>query len=226
MNYDEIFQAYYALYRAEGDTPDNDDDEYVVGMNYANEAVNRWANYDSTYWKQLFQSLQLADDGDKIINTSNTYAAPEDMKEAGGFVRALDGRNTVQRWPILEPHEVQFKGDSSTHCFFTGNPSEGFNLTVNPFPDQSLVGKQLDYVYYRKPSTFLNGNSTSEVPDSYFIIHRMLAMRFRASRNWSAYQTALRDSEDMLKIMKVTNDTGSWANPWKLQDNSGTSWGS
>jgi hypothetical protein len=28
-----------------------------------------------------------------------------------------------------------------------------------------------------------------------------------------------------LKIMKMDNDSGSWANPWKLSDHSGATWG-
>ena len=62
------------------------------------------------------------------------------------------------------------------------------------------------------------------MPNPYFIVHRMLAQQFRASRN-PYYSSALRDAEDALKIMQIDNNSGSWANPWSQADNSGTVFG-
>lgn len=229
MTFDEIFTAYYSLFRAEADTPTSDDDEYTVALRFANEAINRWANYDATYWKELWTHNQSDDsDGDQTITSGTaTYGAPSDMREAGGSVKIQDSNgNTVYRFPIIEPQEAQFKGDDGKYAYFTGNPSgTGFTLNLNPAPDSTIDGKSIEYDYYKKPTLFEDGDSTTEVPDSYFIINRALAQRFRASRNYSAYQIAFRDAEDALKIMKLDNDSGSWANPWKLSDNSGSTWG-
>jgi hypothetical protein len=58
----------------------------------------------------------------------------------------------------------------------------------------------------------------------YFIVHRMLANRYRVSRN-PFYTDALRDAENALGKMKMANDSGNWADPWSVQDRSGTNWG-
>lgn len=226
MTFEEIFQAYYTLFRAEEEVPAEGDEEYVVGMRLANEAINRWAFYDNTYWKDLYNTLQESGDGDSTIVTGQTdYDAPEDFQEAGGFIKVKDSSGNVQQsYPIVEPQEAQFKVDSAVMAYFTGDVANGFVLHLNPAPPASLSGMDIDYVYYKKPTLFSSGTDVSECPDPYFIVNRMLAQQFRANRN-PYYQSAKNDAENALKQMKMANDSGSWANPWKLQDNSGTSWG-
>lgn len=225
-DYDDIFEAYYALYRAEEDTPASTDAEYTIGLRLANEAINRWESYDSTYWKELFSTHQTENTGTQTISTGvRTYTAATAMREAGGFVRVNDSAgNIVQKYPLIEPQEAQFRDDNSTFAYFTGNPSAGFTLRINPAPPSSLNGLDIDYVLYKKATRLTTGASTTEVPDLYYIVHRMLANRFRVSRN-PYYNSALRDAENALRQMKMDNDSGSWANPWKLADNSGSQWG-
>ena len=293
MNFDEIFDAYYTQFRADSDVPTSTDDEYTVGMRMANEAINRWAEYDGTYWRDLFTTLQTDGGGTQTITTGTTdYLAPANFKEAGGVVRVKDSDgNTIQRYPIIEPQEAQFKGDASTYCYFTKgqnyystgtvsqatdtltgsgttftaamvgmqiqfasgevatitgytsatvltvSPSQtvssttykiinrGWTLHLNPAPTSNLNGLDIDYIYYKTPSIFTTGTSRTEVPDAYFIVHRMLANQFRAARN-PYYSSAKADAENALKQMQTDNNSGTWANPWTLTDNSGTTWGS
>jgi hypothetical protein len=226
MTFTEIFTAYYTLYRSEATVPDSTDDEYTIGMRLANEAIKHWANYDGTYWKELYNTLQDADDGTKLITTATTdYEAPSDMREAGGFVKVKDSSgNTQQTYQILEPQEVQFKTDRSTYAYFTGDPNNGFTLHLNPAPPSSLSGLSIDYVYYKQPTEFATGSDVTEMADPYFIVHRMLANRFRASRN-PYYQSAMNESENSLRKMQLDNNSGTFANPFKLSDNSGTVFG-
>lgn len=231
MTYDNIFEALYTLYRAESDTPASTDDEYTICLRLANEAINRWSNYDGVYWKELFTTLQDSAQVSPALVTTLTasttaYVAPSDMKEAGGLmrVRNADGK-TVRTYRIVNPEEVQFKSDSASYVYFTGNPTTGFTMHLSQAPDTSVIGLEFDYVYYKKPTEFTTGTDKTEMANPYFIVHRALAQRFRASRNTVGYQTAMRDAEDALKVMKMDNDSGTWDNPWSLTDNSGTVFG-
>lgn len=227
MNYEQIFEAYYTQYRAEAQVPNDSDDEYIIGLPLANEAINRWANYDNTMWKELFTTLQAADDGDKTVSSSSEYTCPEDMRLPGGtvVVRNTDGA-AIRRYPIIEPQQAQFRTDTSTYAYFTGDPNNGFILHLNPEPDTAVIGGSIDYVYYKKPTLFTaTGGEVTEMSQPYFIVHRMLANRFRASRN-PYYGSAKTDAEDVLRTMQLENNSGNWANPWSLPDNSGTQWGS
>lgn len=230
MDFDDIFTAYYSLFRADSDVPTSTDDEYTVGRRLANEAINYWSAYDGTYWKELFTTLQDSTQVSPVLVTTittgtTTYTCPTDFKEAGGFVRILnsDG-NMVASYPIIELQEVQYRNDTSEYCYFTGNRKDGYTMHLNPAPTAELNGLSFDYIYYKKPTEFTTGTDITEMSDAYFIVHRMLAMQFRAARN-PYYQSALKDSENTIRIMQLDNNSGTWSNPWSQADNSGTSWG-
>lgn len=292
MDFDAIFRAYYSVFRADSDVPASTDDEYTVGMRLANEAINYWKAYDATYWKELYDTNQNDGSGSQTIVTSDTtYAAPTNFSEAGGFVRVKNSNGVeVQRYPIIEPHEAQFQGDSSSYCYFTkgshfyqtGTASQsgttvtgsgttwtaamvgmqfvfatgesatitafgsttsltvsvtqtvasttyyiqtdGYVLNLNPAPTSNYNGMDIDYVYYKNPTEFTTGTSVTEMSNPYFIVHRMLAMQYRASRN-PYYQSALKDSENTIRVMQLSNNSGTWANPPTVTDTSGSQWG-
>lgn len=292
QTFDEIFTAYYSLFRADSDVPTSTDDEYTVGMRLANEAINYWANFDGVYWKELFDTNLVNGTGTQTITTgTTTYSAPTNFREAGGFVKVLNSSgNEVQRYAIIDPQEVQFKDANSDYCYFTSSPqyystgtasqstttitgvgttwtsamvgmefvfdtgesatitafgsttsltvsvsqtvassayainTVGYKLHINPAPTSTLNGMSIDYVYYKNPTYFTTGVSKTEMANPYFIVHRMLGMQFRAARN-PYYLSAIKDSENTIKVMQIDNQSGSFANPWSIADNSGSSWG-
>jgi len=227
MDFSTLFATYYQLYRGEADTPASTDDEYTVALGLSREAITRWSNYDGTYWKELFTTAGTNGTGAALTVVAGTtdYAAPTAMREAGGFVKLKDADGyTVQSYGILEPEQVQFRNDSAVYCYFTGDPNNGFTLHLNPAPDANLAGLTIDYTYYKKPTYFTSGTDKTEMADPMFIVHRMLANRFRVSRN-PYYQSAKIDAEDCLRTMQADNNSGNWSNPWSLSDPTGSVWG-
>lgn len=226
MQFDDIFTAYYNQYRAEAEVPASTDDEYTIGLRLANEAIQRWANYDNTFWAQLWTTLAAEDETQTVATAVIDYDAPANFVQSGGDIKVLDSDNkTIQTYKLIPPEDVQFKPDLATYAYFTGSPVTGYTLHLNPAPSSSLAGNSLEYVYYKSPTLFEGGTDVTEMTNAYFIVHRMLANRFRASRN-PYYTDALRDAEDALRTMKMQNDSGNWSNPWSLADRSGTTWGS
>lgn len=226
MNYDAIFAAYYTQYRGVATIPPSTDNEYTIGLRLANEALTRWANYDNTFWQSLFTTAVDSGEVGNAISGTSAYDAPEDFKAGGGNVRLLSSSGrTFGTYPILNPEDYQFKGDSSQYAYFTGSPAEGYVLNLNPVPGANENGKAIQYDYYKLPTLYTTGSDISEIPNAYFIVHRMLANRFRASRN-PYYTDALRDAEDALRIMQFENNSGTWANPFVMGDRSSTTWGS
>jgi hypothetical protein len=223
MNYNEIFQQYYNLYRAEATTPDSTDDEYVIGMRFANDAIRRWASYDNTMWKELFG--KSTDDGNGQTTTAGTtdYDGPDDLRDLGGYIILRNTDGTInKRIPVLDPQQGQFRGESSNYAYFTGDPGNGYTIHFNSAPTES--GLTIDFDYYKKPTLITSGSSKPQMSNPDFIVDHMLANRYRASRN-PYYGTAKRDAENKLAQMKMENDSGSWSNPWVIPDNSGTVWG-
>ena len=157
MDFDAIFIAYYSQFRSDADVPTSTDDEYTVGLRLANEAINRWANYDGVYWRDLFTTLQTNGGGTQTISTGTTsYLAPFNFKEAGGFVKVLDSNgNSVERYKIINPEEVQFQGENSNYCYFikgqnyysTGTVSQTTTAVTGSGTTftSAMVGMQIQY---------------------------------------------------------------------------------
>ena len=226
MNFSDIFEAYYRQYRGIGAIPATTSTEYTLGISLANEALTRWANYDNTFWQTLYTTPQNENDTVSIVTNQVQYAVPDNFKAPGGNIKILDSNgNTARTYRLITPDRTQFYGDHTHYAYFMGDPSNGFTLNINPAPDDAINGMQIKYVYYKTPTLYATSNDVSEIPNAYFIVHRMLANRFRTSRN-PYYTDALRDAEDALGIMKMENDSGSWANPAVANDTSGTTWGS
>jgi len=225
MNYDDIFEAYYTLYRSVATVPTSTEDEYTIGMRLANEALSRWANYDNTFWQTLHSTPQDEGDISSVSTGVTQYDVPDNFKAPGGDIKILDSSgNLVRTYRILSPEQPQFRGEQSQYAFFTGNPNDGYQLNLNPAPDSAINGMDIKYVYYKTHTPYASGSDISEIPNPYFVVHRILANRFRASRN-PYYTDALRDAEDALRIMKMENDSGNWSSPISVVDNSGSTWG-
>lgn len=227
MTFTQIFTAYYQMFRGEADVPAITDDEYTLALTLANRSLNRWANYDGVYWKELWTTNQTDGTGVQTITAGTTsYAAPTNMREAGGLVQIKDTDGNIRTtFPVIEVNEIQFKDQNSTYCYFTGNPTTGFTLHLNPVPDSSIDGMDIEYAYYKKPTEYTVGADESEISNPYFIVHNMLADRFQIERNYGSYQIAKRDAEEFLKNMQQDNNSGTWANPFSIPDNSGSAWG-
>lgn len=124
MNFDQIWTAFYSQFRADADVPASTDDEYTVGVTLANEAINRWSRYDGTLWDDLYDTNQNDGSGSQTITTADTsYAAPTNFLNSGGFIKVLDSSgNIAQKYPIIKPNQVQFKGDTEAYAYFTRSP--------------------------------------------------------------------------------------------------------
>lgn len=227
MDLSDLFQDYYTLYRVEAQIPNSSDDEYIIFQRLSREAINRWANYDNTFWKELYMTNQLDGSGDTTLAAGTTqYNAPTNMRIAGGFIRVFDSvtGQTKKRIPIVEPQQAQFASDTASYAYFIGNPNDGFTLNINPAPANNEVGLAFDYVYYMIPNYLSNPTDTPQMTQPEFIVHRCLSMRFRGSRN--PFTTdAKKDAEDILKTMQMENNSGNWADPWRLPDHTGGRFG-
>lgn len=227
MNLDNLFAQYYFQYRTEAQTPADSDDEFIIFVGLANEAINRWANYDNTFWKELYDTNVSDGTGDTVLTTSLTYATPTNMRASGGYIRVYDPTNgqTKGRIKIMEPQDAQWQSDTAPYCFFTGDPNNGYTLHINPVQVAPLLGMTFDYVYYKFPDLLANSTDFPQMSQPYFIVHRALANRFRGSRN-PYYTAAKNDAEDVLKTMQMENNSGNWGDPWKLADHTGGTFGS
>jgi len=224
LNLDDLFTAYWSLYRGESEIPASTDAEYTIARRLFNEGVNHWETYDGTIWKELYAQFK-DEEGATIVTGTTDYDAPDNFKKAEGDVKVIDTDNTtLQRYKVIDIREVQFKPDNATYAYFSGNPAEGYVLHLNPAPPSSLSGKRIDYPFRKKATEFASGSDVTEMSDPYFLVHRALANRFRSTRN-PYTDDAKQDAENSLGKMKLDNDGGTTADPPTRADHSGAMFG-
>lgn len=222
QTFQELFNEYYVLYRGDNDIPATSDAEFAIAVSNANAGIRRWLHVDNVFWNELYTTLQTSSTATSpmktFVNGTTNYATPSDMLYPGGFVILTDPSGNTLNIPCLSPEQQQIQAPGSVYSYFVGDPNNGFTLVLQGLANQN-VAWTIDYVYYKHPTYIVDGTTIPQMADPAYIIHFMLAQRFRASRNWPAYQTALKDAEEALKGMQNANSSGTNYNSWDLNDN-------
>lgn len=218
MDFTTLFGLFYTKYRGEENPPDNTDPEWPIAVRNYNSALDRLESYDDTRWDFMKTTLQASTQVspvlDRTLSTNDTsFAAPTDMLFPGGLwwkINTSGNRGIPYR--VYKPEDVATLSQGSTYGYFLGDFQNGFRFYISPTVTSSENGYGLDYLYYKKltrldPDTE-TGTSVVAPAASEFLACFLAAQRFLDSRNFPAYQTMKRDSEEALKMMKLRNNSG------------------
>lgn len=239
MDFQNIFQEYYALFRGDNSIPGATDPEWALGVYAGNRAIRRWANVDGEEWDVLWDiasnnGFTYTYQGTSASPTITTYTCPDNMARPGGFIQMTDP--VSQSWihiAVVKLQDVQFQTASEPYAYFTGGLQDGLTMHLN-FSGSSNYGWIIDFPLYLLPTYFnstlttdgLNnvqedGTTISECPDSSYIINSMLGARLFETRN-PFFQEANRIAEVALNGMQLKNGTGTPGNTWNINDNNKT----
>jgi hypothetical protein len=218
MNFQDIFATYYTQFRGDSEVPETSDPEWTTAIRLANTAIAVWRNVDGVLWNELWSKNSEGDGSTSLAEGELSYDAPSDFYRPGGFIRLRDGDNNVVDYvKVIDPSEAQ-ANVGGMYAYFSGSPNLSTQLTFGTAPVASQDGLTIDYDYYRQPTMITDGDSQPDMADPYFIVHRMLADRFRASRNPTGYQTASRDADIALQNMIQRNSMGAPYSGWQIPD--------
>jgi len=194
------------LYEADSSAPSEGDEDYTVWTSLFNVAIAIWENEDGVLWRELFVKLADAADGDKTIAASTwDYDCPTDFVFPVGFVRTVSG-NTSTYYEVIRPEEVQLRDDTSGKwCYFTGNPSTGYDLHFNP--DLTITtGATIVYEYYKYATKLTAAASIFEMSDPMFAVFFALSELKKEEGDTTAAAVATQK----LEAMKTRNVMPSW----------------
>lgn len=239
MQFQDIFNEYYGLFRGDNAIPAVTDPEWALGVYAGNRAIRRWFNVDGEKWDVLWttavaQGFAQTYAGTSANPTITTYDCPDNMAEPGGFIQMTDPvSGSYIHISIVKLTDVQFQNSSAPYAYFTSGIQQGFQMTLN-FSGSSNNGWIIDFPMYQSPTYFNaaliadgsgnvqeDGTTISECPDSSFIIASMQGARLFETRN-PFFQQRERDAEVSLKGMQIKNGIGTPGNPWNLNDNNKT----
>lgn len=232
MNFSEIFEEYYTIFRGQNSNiPVSGDREYDTAIQLGNNAIRKWDRADGVEWKELRTTLikdaarialltpphtEVA--GDLLTVASQTaYAAPLNMRKPPGFI-TVGSRELIK---VISPAQAdQYGGVSSAFAYFTGSANTGFTLH---FDNGTDAGLPIDYTYLRKPVYITDGTSVPDMSDPNFMIQEMLATRFLNNRNGFGYKITKQEATLALQNMKIENNSGTEGNSDNLGGTGG--WG-
>jgi hypothetical protein len=189
------------LYEGDSTPPTSGDEDYTVWTSLLNIANGVWENEEGVLWRELFVKLEDADDGDKVTESGETsYDCPTDFVFPLGFVR-VDGLF----YEVKKPTQISpLANDKGKWCYFTGNPSVGYDLNFNPnlsFDDDQVI----EYEYYKQADDLSSPTDKFEMSDPMFAVYFVLAEIKKDEGDVTAGAIATQK----LEAMKTKNEMGA-----------------
>lgn len=205
MTLDDLIKALHIKAQGDVEFPASGEDDYTLYTAQLNDAISRWDS-EGVYWNSLFLTLQTASTGAVKVITSGTssYAMPTKFKELGGKIKVYSG-STVNYYNVVKPEAISELTSTTKYAYVTGNPKDGFFLHLNPVPDSTIDGYDIDYLYYSYPTKLTSSTDVSECPDPYFLVEYATAMNKINDEDSYAHSTSLKLAEYKLGIMKSNN---------------------
>lgn len=203
----EIIDIVYSLYETDDTGWDTASSEYLSARIICNAAIKKWEMFDNTVWRELWTTLDDAADGDKTITAGTyDYDCPTNFAKPSSWVRLTDSNDSTTIYKVVSPEELSRYTDSKdSFCYFTGNPKDGYDLHFNP--NLTLTtGDTIHYEYYKVATLFTASNSTTEVPDPYYLVYYTLARLLK--NDGEDYSEEANQWRELLENMRVTNMAG------------------
>lgn len=216
----DLQEAIHAIYESDADTPDSTDDDYTIRRSLINVAINRWENDKGIFWGELWTNTGLDGAGGTltVATSDSTYAAPTNFRFPGGYVKIYNGSTLHKTYRVVKPEQAQTFSDSAEYAYFTGSPSSGFTLNLNPAPSSTINGMTIKYDYYKYASKMSATTNTPEMSDPYYIVWSVVAELNKADNNIPLYESAIAEAEERLKQMEVQNMMYANYQDWGLED--------
>lgn len=158
-------------------------DDLDVRINYAQQAVNEWAN--SYKWRQLKERVS-------IFATGATISLPSSFREL-----VSPPRSDSQEYAEIQINEIGSYSGSDPYSYVYGNPAIGHTLVINGLPDS---GDTISYEYQRYPSNMATLSSVCEVPDCEFVKMKVISYILQ-SRLDERFPTAEAEAQRLLGNM-------------------------
>ena len=105
MNFGQIFEEYYTIFRGQNSNiPVSGDREYETAVQLANNAIRKWDRADGVEWRELWTTA-LVDGSADLTTASGTteYAAPTNMRKPPAFISV----GTRTRVPLISAAKAQ-----------------------------------------------------------------------------------------------------------------------
>lgn len=161
--------------------------ELTTRIRFANLAVREWS--EAYKWKQM-----------KVESTPSlaSFASLgiDNFKKLNGFPMEYLSEGIYQAYPEIKPEDRFEKNIDSKYSYVLGSEGTGFSLHLNGI----AVGATLTIPYIRGASTMATLTDICEVPDSTFVVDRVISYVLQA-RNDERFPIVIADGNRLLRNM-------------------------
>lgn len=200
----EVIDQIYSIYETDNTTWSSGDAEYLTARRLCKASIMRWEYLEGVRWNELFTKLTDASTGTKTTTAGDyDYSCPTNMRvppKSDDYVR-ING----EYYKVIPVAKFQQLGQNyDKFCYFTGNPSVGYTLNVNPNLTYT-TGHLIEYEYYRQATYFIATTSKTEMSNPMFIVHDVVAKLYRSDGMLTESRDELQIAENLLQEMKAEN---------------------
>lgn len=161
--------------------------ELTTRIRFANLAVKEWS--EAYKWKQM-----------KVESTPSlaSFASLgiDNFKKLNGFPMEYLSEGIYQAYPEIRPEDRFEKEIDAKYSYVLGSEGTGFSLHLNGI----AVGATLTIPYIRSASTMATLTDICEVPDSTFVVDRVISYVLQA-RNDERFPIVIADGNRLLRNM-------------------------
>jgi hypothetical protein len=192
----EAMTSIYRRFEKSIDEPDNDSEDYIVRLDYANRAIRQWENEEGMDWKELSGTLS----GTLVNGICNNQTDLANFKSPLGFLRIGTDRYTYVRPERVEREQTLH----TSKKIYTVTGSKG-SKSINVYPAIS-ADFTLDYKKYA--TTYTTGEETTEIEMSNpeFLIAFVLSMLYLDDDNSTQAQVEMQSATGAMQAMKLDNE--------------------
>lgn len=222
MTFEEIFKRYYSLWRGNASTiPASTSREYLVGLEFANDAIDEWSRVDGIQWPELWVN-SVDEDAITIADGTVDYDVT-DMQEPPAKITLSTSDQTVYL-KVIKPWEVKDYSDLTGMAYFTGSANTEYTFHITSDDSTAYDDYAVDFPYIRKPTQMTADDDEPDMSDPGFIVHHMVALQAQRQQKGFLFKSSESKAREKLSDMKVKALSGTYGNSSReREDTSG--WG-
>jgi len=202
-------KSVYRRFEKSSDTPDSTTEDFIIRLEYANAAIDKWENEQGIEWKELYGTIS----GAMVNGVFNNQTTLNDFKRPAGYLRIGS-----DKYQYVRPENIEVEQRlRPTHQVYTVTGSDG-SYSINVYP---AVSDNFTLDYRKRATKYTLGTETTpeiQMSDPEFIINDVLAQLYLDDDNGTQANVSMQIATGKMEAMRLANETDPFNNNSNFPD--------
>ena len=200
----DLITSIYKRFEKSSDTPDSLTEDYIVRLEYVNDAIGKWENEQGITWKELFKTMTGT-----ITNgvcNDNAVTLADFKRPANSLFIGADEYHYIRPANFIEEQT----NNPSRKIFTVLGAKGSFEISVFP-----VVSGTFSMGYVKEAYKYTTGTETTpeiEMSDPEFIINDVLAQLYLDDDNGTQANVKIQVAGAKMDSMKLNNEIDPFNN--------------